>query len=199
MKNLILILSFLLLSFPSLAQQIGAGAMPLSKNRLGLEAGGYLNRGAGTGALVRYLNTLNEETAFELGAGGATGNHGSRAFAAIRQQIVKEDVSIPALYLRGSLEAYKDAESTRRNAVGLGPLLTQGYVINNQEVYAYIHPRAQIGIEADSNDFVVVTGSSFGLNTNIKSDQRNWIASVEMDLGFQNASNSFMMGLATDI
>ncbi|MBY0516446.1 MAG: hypothetical protein K2P81_06030 [Bacteriovoracaceae bacterium] len=199
MKNLILIVSFLVLGLPAMAQQIGAGAMPLSKNRIGLEAGGYLNRGAGTGALVRYMNTLNDDAAFELGAGGATGSHGSRAFAAIRQQLVKEDVSIPAIYLRGSVEAYKDAESTRRNAIGAGPLFTQGYVVSNQEVYAYIHPRAQIGIETDSNDFVVVTGSSFGLNTNIKSNQRNWIASVEMDMGFQNAANSFMMGLATDI
>jgi hypothetical protein len=198
MKLPLILLLLLALMAPAWAQQIGAGAMPLMRQRLGFEAGGYLNRGAGTAALVRYQHALTEDTSFELGAGGATGNHGARALAGLRQKLISHDLSTPGLYLRAGMESYSDEEATRRNAVGLGPLITQGFVIASEEVWAFLHPRAQLGIESTSDEFVIITGTSLGLNTALTRGEEPWLASVELDIGLQNAANAFMVGMTRE-
>lgn len=199
MQKLLFFLSLLSFIPLSLAQQIGTGAAPLSEQRLGLELGGYTSRGAGTGALVRYLHSVSEQTAWELAAGGATGTYGSRALLGIRQSLIREGVNNPSMLLRAGAESYRDQEGIRRNAFGGGLLLAQGFSVIGQEAFAFLQPRAQIGIEAATDEFDVVTGSSLGVNSAFKSSGRAWVGSVELDLGFQNAPSSFMVGLATDI
>jgi hypothetical protein len=149
--------------------------------------------------MVRLMHNFGTQNAFELGAGGAAGERGSRAMMAVRKELVKEDVNFPSLNLRFSGESYADAELQRRNAAGAGLLLTQGFSLSSQEVYAFIHPRAQIALESTSNEFVVVSAATLGLNTQLSQGKRKWIGSMEFDLGLQNAASSFMLGIATDL
>lgn len=181
------------------AQLIGTTSQPLtSQQRLGLEAGGYLNRGAGTSALVRYLRSIDEDSALELGMGGATGSHGARAFGMLRTQLLSEDVDLPAIYLRGGIESYRDNEGVGRNSLGAGPLVTKGFMAGTQEVYAFVHPVARMGIRSDTDEFVWVTETSLGLNTRVPGVEQDWVASVEMNFGLQNSANAFTVGAATD-
>jgi hypothetical protein len=200
-KLILLLITAFFPLFEALAQQIGPTAMPTSRSstRLGIEAGGYLDRGVGSGAQVRFLKSLGQSNAFELGAGGATGDRGSRAFAAFRRQLVKEDVNFPAVAMRFMAESFGDAKLERRNAMGAGLLFSQGFVVNGQEVYGYLQPRGQIALRETSNEFEFVTASAFGLNTVISQTGRRWIGSMEYDVGFTNSGQAFMLGIATDI
>lgn len=188
-----------LMTVKAYSQQVGIGAIPLSNYRIGVEAGGTLNNAGSTSALARYMQNLGSGNVFELGVGGTSGDRGARTFGAFRKELVAEDVSFPALFLRTAVDSYRDNNNVRRNAFGSGFLLSQGFVLGHQEVYGYLHPRAQIAIESASNEFVMVTGTSLGLNTNFTGAGRKWVASVELDLGFQNLSNSLSVGIAADI
>ena len=197
-----LILFSLALSLTSLkayAQQIGASALPLSTTRIGLEAGGYFNRGASTGAFMRVMRNFGTRNAFELGAGGGTGDRGSRALMAIRREVMREDLHAPSLSLRFSGESYGDSELSRRNAAGLGLLVSKGFVAGHQEFYTFLQPRMQVAAESASNEFVMVSALTMGLNANFGTRARPWIASVEYDQGLENAGSSFMIGIATDL
>ena len=181
------------------AQQIGATALPLSTTRIGLEAGGYFNRGASTGAFMRVMRNFGTRNAFELGAGGSTGDRGSRAMMAVRREVMREDLNAPSMALRFSGESYGDSELSRRNAGGLGLLVSKGFVAGHQEFYSFLQPRMQVAAESTSNEFVMVSAVTMGLNANLGSLSRPWIASLEYDLGLENAGSSFMIGIATDI
>jgi hypothetical protein len=186
----------LLLTAIAWANQVGTTSLPLSSTqRLGMEVGGYVNRGAGTSALMRFLHQ-KDETGFEFGAGGATGNHGARALASVRQQLVAEESEFPALYLRGGIEFYGDENAQRRTGIGGGPLLNQGFALKGQEVYAFLHPTARLGIDSGSNEYVWMTEASLGLNTRLDAE---WIGSLEFNAGLQNAASAVTLGLAMDI
>ncbi len=194
---LISLLSLATLS--AFAQQIGATALPLSTTRIGLEAGGYFNRGASTGAFVRAMRNFGTRNAFELGAGGATGDRGSRALMAVRREVMREDIHAPSMSLRFSGESYGDSELSRRNAAGLGLLVSKGFVAGHQEFYSFLQPRMQVAAESASNEFVMVSALTMGVNANLGSRSRPWIASLEYDQGLENAGSSFMIGIATDL
>ncbi len=180
------------------AQQVGTTSMPLTgSGRLGVEAGGYLNRGAGSGMLARYIGALDSETAFEVGLGGATGAHGARALGMFRRRLMAEDMTWPSLAMRGGFESYGDESSRRRNAVGGGPLLSKGFAASGQEFYAFLHPTAKIGLEDDSNEFVWVNEAALGVNTLLPTETA-MVASLEMNVGLTNAASSLMVGIATD-
>ncbi len=198
--NLIfLIVALSLTTFSAFAQQIGATALPLSTTRIGLEAGGYFNRGASTGAFVRAMHNFGTRNAFELGAGGSTGDRGSRALMALRREVMREDIQAPSISMRFSGESYGDSELSRRNAAGLGLLISKGFVAGHQEFYSFLQPRMQIAAESASNEFVMVSALTMGVNSNLGTRSRPWIASLEYDQGLENAGSSFMIGIATDL
>jgi len=198
-KSIIFLLMASLLSLSAFAQQIGATAMPLSSTRFGLEAGGYFNRGASTGAFMRVMKNFGTRNAFELGAGGATGDRGSRALIGLRREVMREDIHAPSMSLRFSGESYGDSELSRRNAAGLGLLISKGFVAGHQEFYSFLQPRMQVAAESTGNEFVMVSALTMGMNANLGKGSRPWIASLEYDLGLENSGSSFMIGIATDL
>ena len=181
------------------AQQIGATALPLSTTRIGFEAGGYFNRGASTSGFMRVMRNFGTRNAFELGAGGSTGDRGSRALMAIRREVMREDINAPSMSLRFSGESYGDSELSRRNAGGIGLLISKGFIAGHQEFYSFFQPRMQVAAESAGNEFVIVSAVTMGVNANFGTNARPWIGSLEFDQGLENSGSSFMIGIATDI
>lgn len=180
------------------AQQLGTSVAALEGWRVGMEAGGYLNRNAGTGGQVR-MGFGSGDTLLDAAIGNATGERGARAQLGVRQTLVKEEMNFPKLALRAFAESARDAELVRRNAVGAGPILSQGFALEGVEFDGFAHPRAMLAIENTSNEFVFASALGLGLNSQMKHEGRRYVASVELELGFQNTPNALMIGVATDL
>lgn len=176
---------------------IGTSSYPLEgRARVGVEAGGYLNRSGGTSAMARALFAINQESSVDLGLGTTTGARGARALIMARTSLLTEDTNTPALALRGGLETTSDDQGARRNAIGGGPLITKGFSFDGHELYAYMHPTAQLGLEQTSDTFVWITQAAIGVNAPIA---QGWTGAVEGVMGFQHAATALTVGVATEI